>query len=558
MPHPALQRWGAELAQPWPAPVPAPQELSLAQREAERLGKLAASFCLFGLRIDLDDTALAVDSAEPYRSETAPAARPANDARPAPPDATLSTVARPERRGPLISPALPIRLLQGVDWVLAAAAAQFAALWGAQAGLGQMPIGDAAAFILSAGALKAGLWLTETYRISPARMRIEHGVGGLALGVVLGLGLAAVLAPDARSTAALVITLPLAALLLAGAHAAFAVWIAAAHRAGMFSETVVLVGATDAARRLAQRAGKSGEARIAAIFDDRVSRSPTRLANVPVTGALEDLVGWDRLPDVDRIIITLPQKADVRLRAIIERLSALPNRVDLLLDYDAHTVRGRGAERFTGVAIACVSGRPHNHGRALAKNTLDLALGSALLTVFALPMLAIALAIRLESKGPALVRQRSLGLNNRIFDMLKFRVARLGEGKSEPTRLAGFLRRTRLDDLPQLLNVLRGEMSVIGPRPHAVDAMVSGRELARVTAEYAHRHRVKPGIVGWAHVNGAHGPLKSAAALRRRLRLDLDYVARASLWLDLHILARLTLDALKRGGAPPAREQRPR
>jgi lipopolysaccharide/colanic/teichoic acid biosynthesis glycosyltransferase len=192
------------------------------------------------------------------------------------------------------------------------------------------------------------------------------------------------------------------------------------------------------------------------------------------------------------------------------------------------------------------------------KRTLDLALGGALLMVFALPMLAIALAIRIESKGPALVRQRSHGLNNRVFEMLKFRVARLRDGKCEPTRLAGFLRRTRLDDLPQLLNVLRGEMSVIGPRPHAIDAVVSGRELARVTAAYAHRHRVKPGIVGWAHLNGAHGPLKSAAALRRRVRLDLDYVARASLWLDLHILARLTLDALKRGGAPPAREQRPR
>jgi lipopolysaccharide/colanic/teichoic acid biosynthesis glycosyltransferase len=170
---------------------------------------------------------------------------------------------------------------------------------------------------------------------------------------------------------------------------------------------------------------------------------------------------------------------------------------------------------------------------------LDLMFGAALLALFAAPMLAIALAVRLDSDGPALVRQRAFGLNTRVFALLKFRTKRQD---AAATRFGAWLHRTRLDDLPQLINVLRGEMSLIGPRPHAMDAAVAGRGLSQLVREYAHRHRVKPGIIGWAHVHGEHGPLKSAATARRRMKLDLDYASGASLWLDLQILARAVLD----------------
>jgi polysaccharide biosynthesis protein PslA len=553
MPHPALKRLGAELAQRWPAPAPQAAP-SPERREAERLAELAAAFGLFGLRIDLGEEALWSDAAEAYRAGSGPAEAPANDALPKP--AARTGFPDLERRGAHLAPGLPVRLMQAVDWILLAAAAEFAALWGAGAGLAQLPIGAAAVFLLSAAALKAGLWLTDADRVPLARIHPEHGVGGLALGAILGLFVAALFAPDARAAAALAATLPVAAMLMASLRAAMAVWIAAAHRAGMFSETVVLIGATDAARRLAARAAKSGEARVVAVVDDRLSRTPARMAGVPLGGSVDDLIAWRGLPHVDRIVIALPAKAETRVRALIERLRAIPNRVDLLLGYEAQRVRGRGAARFAGVATACVSGRPHNHRRALLKRALDIAFGALLLAIFALPMAAIAVAMKLGG-GPLLLRQRAYGLNNRVFVMLKFRTAPLSGSRADApraTRFCAWLRRTRLDDLPQLVNVLAGDMSLIGPRPCAVDAAVGGRQLPQIAPDYAHRHRVKPGIIGWAHVNGEHGPLKSAAAVRRRIRLDLDYVAGASLGFDLQILVRAAFKHRDAGsGRRPAR-----
>jgi lipopolysaccharide/colanic/teichoic acid biosynthesis glycosyltransferase len=174
-------------------------------------------------------------------------------------------------------------------------------------------------------------------------------------------------------------------------------------------------------------------------------------------------------------------------------------------------------------------------------------IGAGLAIVFALPMLLIAAAIKLDSKGPALYRQRRHGFNNRIITVLKFRtmhhvpdapLSQVVANDPRVTRLGAWLRRTSLDELPQLYNVLRGEMSLVGPRPHAVGMKAAERDLQNIVAEYAHRHRVKPGITGWAQINGSRGPVETPAAVRRRLKLDLEYVSRASLWLDLQILVR--------------------
>lgn len=539
MPKRARRLASAELDQTSCEPGPAAD--ALVRAEAQRLLELAASFALFGLSICQTEDGRSPDSADlAYRApEIAPDA-PANDwAAPTPPMLT--------RRGLHVDPGLPVKLVQAVDWVVVAATAQLAALWGAGAGLLELSIGNAVAFILSAVALKGGLWLTDYYRFSLSRIRPERGMGGLALGAIAGLVLSNVLAPDMRSAAALAATLPFAAMLLAGVHAAFAVWIVAAHRRGVFAETIVLVGATEAAQRIVQRTAKSREARIVAVADDRLSRSPSWIGEAPVIGTVDDLIAWEGLPHVDRIVITVTPKAETRVRAMIERLRIIPNRIDLLLDYESHSVRGRRVERFGGAAVACVSGRPHNYGRALAKRVQDLILGAVLLATFALPMLVIAAAIRFDSKGPALYRQQRRGFNNRIFTILKFRTLRhdpaaafqpVRPNDARITRIGRFLRRTGLDNLPQLINVLKGEMSLVGPRPHAVGMKASARELTEIVAEYAHRHRVKPGITGWAQVNGLRGPITSAACVRRRVRLDLEYVARSSLWFDLKIMTR--------------------
>jgi exopolysaccharide biosynthesis polyprenyl glycosylphosphotransferase len=537
----ALQCVGAELEQT-ADPVAQLAERSRESAEALRLAETAGAFGLFGLRVDLADESLWADPADHgYRDSAGPDAPPANDATPA--------FAFPDlpKRGVHIDPAAPMRLIQAIDWVVILAAAEFAARWGAGVGLAGLTVVGAAAFLASALALKAGLWVTESYRVSPARMRAERGVGGLALGAILGLGVCTAFAPDARAAAALATTLPIAAILLAGIHAALAVWIRAAHRAGAFSETIVLVGATDAAARMAKRAAKSGEARVVAVVDDRLSRVPSRIGAAPVGGNLGDLLQWEGLPNVDRIVITVTQKAEGRVRDIIKRLRVCPNRVDLLLDYDTLNVKGRRFDRLTGTAVACVSGRPCNHRRAFVKRVQDLVISAGLLTLFALPMLAIAAAIRIDSKGPALYRQRRHGFNNRVISILKFRtmrhqpdatVTQVVADDPRITRLGVFLRRTSLDELPQLINVLHGDMSLVGPRPHAIGMKAAERELTQIVAEYAHRHAVKPGITGWAQINGSRGPVHTTAAVRRRVKLDLEYVSRASLWLDLQILLR--------------------
>ena len=262
---------------------------------------------------------------------------------------------------------------------------------------------------------------------------------------------------------------------------------------------------------------------------------------------LGDLLAWEGLPHVDRIVITVTQKAEARVRAMIERLRIAPNRVDLLLVDQTESVRGKRIERLSGAAVACVSGRPRNMGRALLKRLQDLVVGAGLLATFALPMLAIAIAVKCDSRGPVIYRQRRHGFNNRTITVLKFRTMRHDPGapmrqvtSNDPrvTRIGAFLRRTSLDELPQLFNVLGGSMSLVGPRPHAVGMKAADRELTHIVAEYAHRHRVKPGITGWAQVNGSRGPVETPAALRCRVKFDLAYVSQASLWLDLQVLAR--------------------
>jgi Undecaprenyl-phosphate glucose phosphotransferase len=536
--HTALQRAGADLGQPGEADAPA--GLTPEAVEAARLAELEAAFAMFGVKEE-QSAGRRVSADHAYRVAAAPPA--ANESTPAP----VRRLPFPRVRPRLfhVESGYALRLVQTIDWIVVVASAQFAALWGGGGGLASLSIGEAFSFLLGALSLKAGLWLTDAYHVTPATMRAEKGAGGLALGALLGLFVANFIAPDARGAAALAAVVPLAAALLAGIHAALAVWIRAAHRNGAFAESIVLVGATDSACRLAARAAKQHDARIVAIVDERLARAPLRVCGAPVSGDIEALLAWEDLPHVDRIIIAVTPKAETRVRALIERLRALPNRVDLLLDYPTESTTGARLAKTTGSAALCVSGRPRNLRRALTKRAQDIALGAALLLVFAPVMLAIAIAVKLDSRGPALYRQRRHGFNNRIITVLKFRTMRHDPGAplrqvcaNDPrvTRIGGFLRRTSLDELPQLFNVLAGDMSLVGPRPHAIGMRAADRDLSHIVAEYAHRHRVKPGITGWAQVNGSRGPVETPADVRARVAFDLHYVTHASLWLDLKVL----------------------
>jgi exopolysaccharide biosynthesis polyprenyl glycosylphosphotransferase len=185
----------------------------------------------------------------------------------------------------------------------------------------------------------------------------------------------------------------------------------------------------------------------------------------------------------------------------------------------------------------------------LVKRIEDIAVAVLALIVFALPMALIALAIRIDSPGPILFRQYRTGFNNRDFRMLKFRTmhhhladhaARTQATRHDPrvTRLGAVLRRTSWDELPLIFNVLRGEMSFVGPRPHAPGTRAGGRPFDQVVAHYAARHRVRPGMTGLAQVRGLRGETETEDKLVRRVDSDLEYIENWSLWLDLVVLAR--------------------
>jgi len=164
-------------------------------------------------------------------------------------------------------------------------------------------------------------------------------------------------------------------------------------------------------------------------------------------------------------------------------------------------------------------------------------------------MLLIATAIKLDSPGPVLFRQRRFGFNDRLIEVWKFRTmhsdctdpnAVLQTRRNDPrvTRLGRFLRKSSLDELPQLFNILKGEMSIVGPRPHAVATKADGRLFQDVVDRYAARHRVKPGITGWAQVNGWRGETDTIDKIQKRVEYDLYYIDNWSVWFDLYIILR--------------------
>jgi polysaccharide biosynthesis protein PslA len=187
--------------------------------------------------------------------------------------------------------------------------------------------------------------------------------------------------------------------------------------------------------------------------------------------------------------------------------------------------------------------------RGTVKRAIDNVFALLGLIVLGIPMLVIALLIRLESPGEVLFRQRRIGFGNVSFEMLKFRTMRHHPPESgrltqvtrhdrRVTRVGAFLRHTSLDELPQLFNILRGEMSLVGPRPHAPGTCAGGKPFEQVTPHYPARHRVKPGLTGLAQIRGWRGETETEEKLLRRVESDLEYIATWSLWLDLVILAR--------------------
>ncbi len=320
---------------------------------------------------------------------------------------------------------------------------------------------------------------------------------------------------------------------------------------GYLGRNIIIYGAGTQGRALIEHIHSMDEPwnRIIAVFDDRVERSDAEVLGYPVVGNLEQLVQWGRHNRADEILVALPWSADKRLLEIIHLLTVLPASVRLAPEFVGTDLLHRRTTFQYGVPMLSVLDKPVTGWGALIKQIMDFVLGGIFL-LMALPMMAIiALLIKLESRGPVFFCQQRCGFNHKMIDMYKFRtmysdqtdkdadkLARPGDPRITP--LGAILRRFSLDELPQLFNVVRGEMSVVGPRPHALKAKAGDTLYEDVIDEYAVRHKVKPGVTGWAQVNGWRGATDTEADLLGRVEHDLYYIENWSVAFDLLIIAR--------------------
>jgi Undecaprenyl-phosphate glucose phosphotransferase len=331
-------------------------------------------------------------------------------------------------------------------------------------------------------------------------------------------------------------------------------------QAGLFEARVAVYGSGRIAERLSDYlANPALSVRFAGAFDDRVTSERHERAAQPPTGNLEDLITLGRSGRVDQIIIALPAAADHRTADIARRLAQLPVSLhvcthlasDLIDEIPAH-----GVSRIGPIGLIDVKTKPLSDWGRHLKAVEDIVIGTIALVCLAPLMALIALAVKLESPGPVLFKQRRHGLNRRVIEVMKFRSMHVQENgadvkqatRNDPrvTRLGRVLRATSLDELPQLINVLRGEMSLIGPRPHA---LVHDDHYGEMLEGYANRHQVKPGMTGWAQVNGFRGPTETPDKMQSRVDHDLYYIDHWSLWLDLRILAMTVFVGLRHKNA---------
>ena len=252
---------------------------------------------------------------------------------------------------------------------------------------------------------------------------------------------------------------------------------------------------------------------------------------------------------IDRVMIADFEQTKDETNATLSRLVRLAVNVTLIPNVQGLCTPIVRSIRIGWISAVDVATRPLSAGQALIKRIEDLIVGSLAL-VFTLPlMVAAAILIKLDSPGPVLFRQQRVGFHDKTFPVFKFRtmyhdmadhgsVRQTSRRDSRVTRVGRFLRKTSIDELPQLFNVLRGEMSVIGPRPHALNMTAAGLPLHEVLDDYTSRHRIKPGITGWAQINGCRGEIDSEEKLRKRIMLDSYYIESWSLALDAWILIR--------------------
>ncbi|WP_164104334.1 undecaprenyl-phosphate glucose phosphotransferase [Candidatus Laterigemmans baculatus] len=317
---------------------------------------------------------------------------------------------------------------------------------------------------------------------------------------------------------------------------------------GIGTRTVAIAGLNDLGCQVAHNIRRDPGLgfHLNGFYDDRdAKRLAPHSAKERLEGNLNRLVEQARAGQVDIVMITLPMRAEERIKYILDRLSDSTASVYLVPDFFVFELLHSRWTSMGGLPAVSVFENPLYGVDGYIKRVADVVLTLAALSIAAIPMLAIAVAVKLSSPGPVFFRQRRYGLDGREIRVWKFRSMRVCDDgpvvrqatKNDPriTRVGAILRKTSLDELPQLFNVLDGSMSLVGPRPHATAHNEEFRGLIR---GYMLRHKIKPGITGLAQVSGCRGETETLDKMKRRVEYDHQYIRQWSIWLDLKILAK--------------------
>lgn len=310
---------------------------------------------------------------------------------------------------------------------------------------------------------------------------------------------------------------------------------------------VALVGATAYGRAALDRMRLAPQPSYVAVcvFDEAdAAREERDIGGVPVIGDWDELRGRIRAGLIDEVWLTLPMSHERRIQRIVRELRDEFVELRLLPDVRHVAVVDRSATDVLGMPAINLATTPRSAPELWAKFAFDRAFALAVLVPLLPVLAALAVAVKLSSPGPVLFRQRRKGVDGREFDILKFRTMRVhrqqpgvvrqaSRNDARITPVGAFLRRTSLDELPQFFNVLFGQMSVVGPRPHAIEHDDFYR---RLVDGYMYRYRVRPGITGWAQVNGYRGETRKVEAMAARVKFDLFYMQNWSFWFDIKII----------------------
>ncbi|GMM70454.1 undecaprenyl-phosphate glucose phosphotransferase [Alteromonas gracilis] len=324
-------------------------------------------------------------------------------------------------------------------------------------------------------------------------------------------------------------------------------------KTGFNSRKAIVVGATKTGHDMARQIVENDELGIKflGIFDDRNPERIPENVREKICGKIQQAIDMAKRSEVDYIYIALPMSAENRIREILHYCSDTTANVYLIPNFFVYNLMNSRWQSVGSIQALSVYDTPFQGASEALKRLEDIVFSSLILLMISIPMSIIALAVKLTSPGPVIFKQKRYGLDGKKISIYKFRSMTTQDNgpvvkqatKNDPriTKLGAFLRKTSLDELPQFINVLQGRMSIVGPRPHAV---AHNEEYRKIIRGYMLRHKVRPGITGWAQVNGFRGETDTVEKMQKRVEYDLEYIHNWSILLDIKIIIKTAVGSL--------------